>query len=359
MAAVASSTDYLLSLDADSDFYDSLDVQKHAVAIIGRYRTKNIRGYGFVRHRMASSANDGSKLWKHHAMLFYLREWSSKPFTVFLGLQIERTRSTADGYVSGLVAEVAASVDFLIIVVHTILRLGASSANRCQVEPMCSWSGDLFNDKHRIPVRQATSILNSLKLRHNVQVPLLLSLSLGVLQYDVNRDHSNESPRLRGLNCSNAFLQPFTTVCNTKSTFKSGGQRESMLCHYQDDPVHGRWRTFMTSTDIMNQTHSVQHALDPSVAAGVGWAVYDLELEDTSGDCAAYWGGTKEHPQTFAYFRLKTAAKEILALKETKTSDFNATGSTVEWSQPLPDAEVTIAQSREYDTNVTSKNSEY
>ncbi|XP_070395641.1 uncharacterized protein [Dermacentor albipictus] len=150
MAAVASSTDYLLSLDADGDFYDSLDVRKHAVAIIGRYLTKNIRRYGFARHRMASSANDSSKLWKHHRMLF----------------------------------------------------------------------------------GQATSIVNAFKRYHKVQVPLPLSLSFGVLQYDVKRDHSNESPRPSGLNCSTTTLQPFTTVCGTKSTFKSGGNGESMLCHY-------------------------------------------------------------------------------------------------------------------------------
>nr|XP_054922217.1 uncharacterized protein LOC129382350 [Dermacentor andersoni] len=151
------------------------------------------------------------------------------------------------------------------------------------------------------------------------------------------------------------FRASDVTVCGTKSTFKSGGNGESMLCHYEDDTVHGRWRTFMTSTGIVNETGLVQRVLDPSVAAGVGWAFYDLELEDSSGDCALYWGGTKEQTQMFAYFRLKTAAKEILALNATTISDTNAIGSNVESSQPLLVTEVAVAHSREYETSVTPK----
>ncbi|XP_077486332.1 uncharacterized protein LOC144097493 [Amblyomma americanum] len=313
-----SSAQFLLSLSANADFYDSLEVRKRAVPIMRRYLARNVSGYGFARHRVDVSSGDAGNLWKHHVMLFYLRHWAHHPLTVFLGLQLVCRRSYVDDYVTGLVAEAAASVDFIILVTHSAPPTVASSPKRCQVEPISSWEPLSFQDKRTISMHEATSILSASKLERHVQVPLLLSLSLAVVQYEVERDHSVEQPRLGGLRCSNASLLPFAEVCLSSSTYMTAGHEEYAFCHYEDDPVHGRWRTYITSADMTKAVGSVARELDPPLAFIVGWAFYDLELEDHLGNCTSYWGTAKAQPnsaQSFAYFRLRNAVQQIEVLK--------------------------------------------
>ncbi|XP_077541053.1 uncharacterized protein LOC144153275 [Haemaphysalis longicornis] len=309
MASVGKDDNFLLSLSTESEFDESLEVQERATAILSRYRAQNIHGYGFARYRVAGAGVEIGKLWKHHKMLYNLRYWSTQPITLFLGLQIDHHRSYSEEYITGLVAEASASMDFVILVTHFTKAQNAASKN-CQVELIGSWEPEAFNDKRLISTKEAASVVNYTFLDRGVKLPLLLSQSLAVVEYTVEQGLKVEEARLRNLKCSKAALVPFATVCNSTSTYIRGKHQTPTFCHYDDDPKNGRWRTYKTSLDMLKEIQSVAHALDPSTSNMFGWAFFDIDLEDCHGECAAYWGPGKNsgRKEAAAYYRLKVAA---------------------------------------------------
>ncbi|XP_077488957.1 uncharacterized protein LOC144099489 isoform X3 [Amblyomma americanum] len=322
MAAGSASPHFLLSLSADSEFDESLEVRDRAANIVERYRAQNVRGYGFARYQVASAGIETGKLWKHHEMLLNLRQWSTEPLVVFLGLLVYHHPSYPDAYVTGLVSEVAASLSFLILVAHYSAPPSVAP-KRCEVELISSWTRDAFNDRRLMSVEEAASVLNTSRLERDIHLPLLLSQSMAVVEYKVEKDSNTKQPRVNKLKCYNCSLQPFHTVCRSSSSFLSGGRSKTTFSHYDDDPVNGIWRTYKTAVDMVNEIQSVEYALDPSVARTAGWAFYDLDLEDYHGDCASYWSpssGDSDGNESVAYYRLKHAVRQVMALRAARSS---------------------------------------
>ncbi|XP_072144653.1 uncharacterized protein [Dermacentor andersoni] len=317
MAAGNRTEQFLLSLSATWEYDESIGLRGRAVAIMRRYRDQNVHGYGFAHYRVTSTGIDSGMLWKQHRMLSNLRHWSKDPVVVFLGIEIYPHRSYSDAYITGLIADAAGSMDFLILRTH-MTTPPCLGSKHCQVELISSWTKDGLNDKLLLSVEEAASVLNSSRLQRNVTVPLLLSHSLAVVEYVVDEDPHIVEPRLLNLKCSSSRLQPFGTVCHSNSTFLKGGRTKPTFCHYDDDPKSGRWRTYTTAVDIVNKMQSVAYSAAPSVIESLGWAFYDVDLEDYGGDCAAYWRvnrGTLRDSKTAAYYRLKYAVRQLRALR--------------------------------------------
>ncbi|XP_072144654.1 uncharacterized protein [Dermacentor andersoni] len=258
MAAGNRTEQFLLSLSATWEYDESIGLRGRAVAIMRRYRDQNVHGYGFAHYRVTSTGIDSGMLWKQHRMLSNLRHWSKDPVVVFLGIEIYPHRSYSDAYITGLIADAAGSMDFLILRTH-MTTPPCLGSKHCQVELISSWTKDGLNDK------------------------LLLSV-----------------------------------VCHSNSTFLKGGRTKPTFCHYDDDPKSGRWRTYTTAVDIVNKMQSVAYSAAPSVIESLGWAFYDVDLEDYGGDCAAYWRvnrGTLRDSKTAAYYRLKYAVRQLRALR--------------------------------------------
>ncbi|XP_049528902.1 uncharacterized protein LOC125947702 [Dermacentor silvarum] len=316
MAAGNRTEQFLLSLSSALEYDESLEVHDHAVAIMRRYRDQNVLGYGFAHYQVASTGIDSGKLWKHHSMLANLRHWSKDPVILFLGLELYHQRSYSDVYITGLVAEAAASMDFLILRTH-ITTPPSLASNHCRVELISSWTKDALNNKLLLSVGEAARVLNSSRLERDVTVPLLLSHSLAVVEYEVDKDSQAQQPRLLSLKCSKHSLQPFHTVCHSNSTYLKGGRTKPTFSHYDDDPENGHWRTYKTAVDMVNEIQSVAYSADPLVTARFGWAFYDVDLEDYGGDCGNYWRierGTSRGSKAAAYYRLKNAVRQLSAL---------------------------------------------
>ncbi|XP_075752076.1 uncharacterized protein LOC142817944 isoform X2 [Rhipicephalus microplus] len=261
MAAGKKAEQFLLSLTSDLEYDESLEVGDRAEAIMRRYHDQNVCGYGFAHHRVLSTGIDSGKLWKHHSMLSNLRQWSKDPLVLFIGLEIFHHRSYSDVYVTGLLTEAAESMDFLILRVHVTTPPGLAS-RRCQVELISSWTKDTLNDKLLLTVEEATRVFNSSRLELNLTVPLLLSDSLAVVEYEVEKDPQAQRPRLLNLKCSKRTLQAFHTVCSSNFTYLRGARTKSTFCHYDDDPDNGRWRTYKTATDMTNERTKLSEPLD-------------------------------------------------------------------------------------------------
>ncbi|XP_070395497.1 uncharacterized protein [Dermacentor albipictus] len=320
MAAGNTKEQFLLSLSTALEYDESLEVRYRALDIMRRYRDQNVRGYGFAHYQVASTGIDSGKLWKHHSMLANLKHWSKDPVILFLGLELYHQRSYSDVYITGLIAEAAASMDFLILRTHLTTPPSLAS-NQCHVELIGSWTKDSLNDKLLLSMEDAARFLNSSRLERDVTVPLLLSHSLAVVEYEVDKDSQAQEPRLQNLRCTKRSLQPFRTVCHSNSTYLKGGQTKPTFCHYDDDPVNGRWRTYKTALDMVNEIQSVTYSADPLLTERFGWAFYDVDLEDYGGDCEAYWhvnGGTSKDSKAAAYYRLKNAVRQLNALSNRK-----------------------------------------
>ncbi|XP_037520682.2 uncharacterized protein LOC119397322 [Rhipicephalus sanguineus] len=323
MAAGNKVEQFLLSLTSDLEYDESLEVGDRAEAIMRRYHDQNVRGYGFAHHRVVSTGIDSGKLWKHHSMLSNLRQWSKYPLVLFIGLEIYHHRSYSDVYVTGLVAEAAVSMDFLILRTHVTTPPGLAS-QRCQVELISTWTKDTLNDKVLLTVEEAASVVNSSRLERDLKVPLLLSDSMAVVEYEVDKDPQARQPRLLSLKCSKRTLQPFHTVCESNSTYLKGGRTKPTFCHYDDDPEKGRWRTYKTAIDMVNEIVSVKNTAHSLVAENFGWAFYDVDLEDYRGDCAVYWRinrGASGDSKAAAYYRLKNAVQELSSLNRKMPDD--------------------------------------
>lgn len=316
MAAGKKAEQFLLSLTSDLEYDESLEVGDHAKAIVRRYHDQNVCGYGFAHHRVLSTGIDSGKLWKHHSMLSNLRQWSKDPLVLFIGLEIFHHRSYSDVYVTGLLTEAAESMDFLILRVHVTTPPGLAS-RRCQVELISSWTKDTLNDKLLLTVEEATRVFNSSRLELNLTVPLLLSDSLAVVEYEVEKDPQAQRPRLLNLKCSKRTLQAFHTVCSSNFTYLRGARTKSTFCHYDDDPDNGRWRTYKTAIDMTNEIMSVAFTALSLVDEKFGWAFYDVDMEDIRGDCVVYWGLNRRSSsgrEAAAYYRLKNAVLQLNSL---------------------------------------------
>ncbi|KAL1430388.1 hypothetical protein MTO96_015093 [Rhipicephalus appendiculatus] len=139
MATGKRTEQFLLSLTSDLEYDESLG---------GGRPCRSHHGEGI----------DSGKLWKHHSMLSNLRQWSKDPLVLFIGLEIFHHRSYSDVYVTGLVAEAAESMDFLILRAHVTTPPSLAS-QRCQVELISTWTKDTLNDKLLLTVEEATSVL--------------------------------------------------------------------------------------------------------------------------------------------------------------------------------------------------------
>ncbi|KAH6929410.1 hypothetical protein HPB50_027448 [Hyalomma asiaticum] len=198
-------------------------------------------------------------------------------------------------------------------------------------------SGKLWKH-HSMLSEEAASVLNSSKLERDLTVPLLLSDSLAVVEYEVDKDPHAQQPRLLNLKCSKRALLPFHTVCHSNSTYLKGGRTNSAYCHYDDDPNKGRWRTYKTASDMVNQIQSVAHSADSLVAENFGWAFYDVDLEDYLGDCTLYWRvnhGKSQDSEAAAYYRLKKAVQQLNSQKN-RMSDYAKTHEAGAASEGAP-----------------------
>ncbi|KAL1470374.1 hypothetical protein MTO96_040466 [Rhipicephalus appendiculatus] len=147
---------------------------------------------------------------------------------------------------------------------------------------------------------------------------------MAVVEYEVDKDPQAQRPRLPNLKCSKRTLQPFHTVCDSNSTYLKGGRTKQTFCHYDDDLEKGRWRTYKTAIDMVNEIVSVASTAHSLVAENFGWAFYDVDLEDYHGDCAVYWGlnrGTSRGSEAAAYYRLKNAVQQLNSLGRRMSDD--------------------------------------
>ncbi|XP_077486178.1 uncharacterized protein LOC144097310 [Amblyomma americanum] len=319
-ASKSSATHFLLSvLERDSEYFaDQMENEGHAARLLERYRSGHIRGYGFARYVVRDADADRKQLKKLHALLAKLRHiQENEELVVFMGIRFVIDPEKRQDRLNELVQAVSSSLTFLVLITH-VTPGHAESTEACVVDPIDSWTNSSFNNKSHLSMREAAELVRRQTGDAQRQQSFLLSSSMAVVYYDVDED-ADRNAELRDVPCTGASVSSYATVCTAELGWKVGAEGTGDHVRYEQFAEMGKWRTYKTRPHLAIEMRAALDLQMGSRSQGLGWAFYDIDLDDGEGRCASRWKLRNAHEARF--FRLKEAAKNFRDFK----TDFRET----------------------------------
>ncbi|KAL1479055.1 hypothetical protein MTO96_052178 [Rhipicephalus appendiculatus] len=310
----SSATQFLLSVSQrdSADFASQLGDEARASRVLGRYRATRIRGYGFAHYDLRDTEADRKQLKKLHNLLQKLRHLESgEELVVFIGVRFVLEPASRPNRLKELMKDISKSITFLVIITH-VTPSGPTGPVPCVVEPIASWTNSSFNDHSHFSLSEAAELVRRQTGDAQRHQSFLLSSSMAVAYYNIEED-ADSNPELKDVPCTGASVSSYATVCTTEMGWKVGAEGVADHVRYEQFPEVGKWRTYKTRPHLAAEMRAALDMQLGSRSEGLGWAFYDVDLDDGEGRCARTWKVRSAHEARF--FRLKDAAANFREFK--------------------------------------------
>ncbi|XP_075750714.1 uncharacterized protein LOC142817556 [Rhipicephalus microplus] len=313
-ARLSSATQFLLSVSQrdSADFASQLGDEARASRVLGRYRTTRIRGYGFARYDLRDTEPDRKQLKKLHSLLKKVRHLDGgEELVVFMGVRFILEPATRPNRLKELMKDISKSITFLVIITHVTPSSPVGPAP-CVVEPITSWTNSSFNNHSHLSLSEAAELVRRQTGDAQRHQSFLLSSSMAVVYYNIEGDTASNA-ELKDVPCTGASVSSYATVCTTEMGWRLGAEGIGDHVRYEQFSEGGKWRTYKTRPHLAAEMRAALDMQLGSRREGLGWAFYDVDLDDGEGRCARTWKVRSVHEARF--FRLKDAAANFREFK--------------------------------------------
>ncbi|XP_064487483.1 uncharacterized protein LOC135399678 isoform X2 [Ornithodoros turicata] len=277
-------TVYMLSFPAKihlevKSFFRTTATSLH---LLRRYLKRNIRGYGFAliqndADKFAADAHHYNDIFKDIAQ--GMKTATTSGGTYFIGVLLRSKRSAK---VENAIRRLMRVVNIFIGISHTPLP---SKSPDCLVQPISSWSTEHLNDNSLQTMDAAVGMIGRVKTK-NATV-FALSSSMGVLRYKIHPGSNKGIEGIWNVRCTDVALEPFPNECSTRATFGSIGTGDYIV--YDFNKAKNTWRSYETVDSLRVKIEKVFEELHPTHKDSLGWALYDVDLEDQKGACNLFF----------------------------------------------------------------------
>lgn len=260
-------------------------------------RMSDVRGLGIILEYYSSALFHE----RHNNFVSFLRALQEqlkvvRNSLVFFGVKLHGMQKLADSskYIQALRATFGQPALFILIT-HF------STYNQKVPEPTAAWTSNLFNDKDSPSLGTAVAFLRALQPPPGVRV--FLSLTLAVMRYDgaTNCD----SPPALGDTCKGSSLSAYREDC-LEPGFVLNDYDSNEMAVFEVDVKHQVDRCYETVTSITDKVNRVKAE---SGSMDIGWALFNVEFEDSTGN------GCSRESHTFP--RIK-AIRKLLSPSSTR-----------------------------------------
>lgn len=310
----SSATRFLLSVNQrdSADFASQLGDEARAARVLGRYRATRIRGYGFAHYDLRDTDADRTRLKTLHKLLVELRRLEGgEELAVFMGIRFVLDPPKRQNRLKELVKHVSKSLTFLVLITH-VTPSHTAATEPCVVDPIDSWTNASFNNQSHLSMREAAQLVRLQTGDAQRHQSFLLSSSMAVVYYDIDED-VDRNAELKDVPCTGAVVSSYATVCNIEMGWKVGAEGIGDHVRYEQFAEMGKWRTYKTRPHLAAEMRAALDLQLGSRSQGLGWAFYDVDLDDGDGRCAHTWKVRSAHEARF--FRLKEAAANFREYK--------------------------------------------